>query len=90
MSQLLLEKKSHSPTLETIEMVEEVAKGHSGEFGKYQLWKKLPKKMMYQTFQTILRNLEDSNKIAIRDGKIIWIWDPEGVKRLLEKKLIIR
>lgn len=81
----------HSPTLESILMVEKVAKKHSGEYGKYQLWKKLPKKMMYQTFQTIINYLEESNKIVIdKDGSIIWIWDPEGIRELKEKNLIIK
>ena len=80
----------HSPTLESILMVEKAAKKHSGIYGKYQLWKKLPKKMMYQTFQTILNYLVESNKIVIDDDKIIWIWDPEGIKKLIDQGLIIK
>jgi len=83
---------AHSPTLESVLMVEEAIRKSSNELGKYQLWKKLPRKMMYQTFQTILDYLQYSNKIVIdRDGKIVWIWNPEGVSRLLKRKdLIIR
>lgn len=80
----------HSPTLESILMVEKTAKKYSGVCGKYQLWNKLPKKMMYQTFQTILDYLEESNKIIIENEKIIWIWDPEGIRKLIEKGLIVR
>lgn len=80
----------HSPTLESILMVEKAAKKYSGMFGKYQLWKKLPRKMMYQTFQTTLKYLQESNKIVIQSGKIIWIWDPEGIRKLMEKGLIVR
>ena len=81
----------HSPTLESVLMVEKVAKEYSGELGKYQLWKKLPRKMMYQTFQSILDYLVESNKIIIdRDGKVIWVWDPEGVRKILQKNLIVR
>jgi hypothetical protein len=71
-------------------MVEKTARKYSGELGKYQLWKKLPRKMMYQTFQTILSYLEDSNKIIVRDDKIVWVWDPEGVRKIIEKRLIIK
>ncbi len=53
----------HSPTLESILMVEKTAKKYSGMYGKYQLWNKLPRKMMYQTFQSILDYLQESNKI---------------------------
>ena len=80
----------HSPTLESIIMVEKTAKKYSGMYGKYQLWKKLPKKMMYQTFQTIINYLQDSNKIIVEDDKIIWVWDPEGIRKLFEKGLIIK
>jgi len=80
----------HSPTLESILMVEKAAKKYSGMYGKYQLWNKLPKKMMYQTFQTIIDYLQESNKIIIEDNKIIWIWDPEGIRKLIEKGLVIK
>jgi len=75
----------HSPTLESVMMVERAIQKHSQELGKYQLWKKLPKKMMYQTFQTILRYLEHSGKILIdkRDGIVIWVWNPERIKKIL-------
>ncbi|MBU4265877.1 MAG: hypothetical protein L6243_00335 [Candidatus Altiarchaeales archaeon] len=81
----------HSPTLESVLMVEKAAKEYSGELGKYQLWKRLPRKMMYQTFQAVLSYLLESNKIIIdREGKVVWIWDPEGVRRILQKGLITR
>ncbi len=76
----------HSPTLESVLMVERTVQKYSQECGKYQLWKKLPKKMMYQTFQVILDYLEKSGKIIIdKDGCIIWTWDPEGIKKILAK-----
>ncbi len=86
----MVETMLHSPTLESILMVEKIAKKYSSTYGKYQLWKKLPKKMMYQTFQVILRYLEESNKIVIEDDKIIWIWDPKGIKKLRGHGLIIK
>ena len=81
----------HSPTLESVIMVEKTIKKYSQECGKYQLWKKLPKKMMYQTFQVILEYLEKSGKILIdKDGCIIWIYNPERVRRLIKEGLIAR
>ncbi len=81
----------HSPTLETVLMVEETARKYSQECGKYQLWKKLPRKMMYQTFLLILDYLKKSGKIMIdAEGCIIWTWDPEGIEELRKKGLIIR
>lgn len=81
----------HSPTLESVFMVEETIQKYSQECGKYQLWKKLPKKMMYQTFQVILNYLEQSGKIIIdKDGCIIWTFNPERIKRLIKEDLIVR
>jgi len=81
----------HSPNLETILMVEKVIRSNSGEYGKYQIWKMLPRKVMYQTFQTVIDYLQESNKIIVdRDGKIVWVWDPEGVRKLLSKGLVVR
>jgi hypothetical protein len=87
----MVETMIHSPTLESILTVEKIARKYSGTYGKYQLWKKLPKKMMYQTFQVILAYLEESNKIVIdREGIVVWIWDPEGIKGMIEKGLLIK
>ncbi|MFH1181652.1 MAG: hypothetical protein V1702_01720 [Candidatus Woesearchaeota archaeon] len=84
-------KQLHSPTLESIIMVEKAIQKYSQECGKYQLWKKLPKKMMYQTFLVILDYLNHSGKIMIdKDGCIIWVWDPETIRRIKSQGLIIR
>lgn len=81
----------HSPTLESVFMVEETIQKYSQECGKYQLWKKLPKKMMYQTFQVILEYLEQSGKILIdEEGCIIWTFNPARIKRMIREDLIVR
>jgi len=67
------------PRLDTVLMVEEFVKEHDGEFKRKELWQKLPKKMMYQTFQVVLAYLLESNKISIdAEGKIGWIYYPES------------
>ena len=72
------------PKLDTIGMVEGFIKEHSGDYKKRALWVHLPKKMMYQTFSNAFDYLIESGKIA-RDSKgyVIWIWDPEIVKKYL-------
>ena len=81
----------HSPTLESVIMVEKTIQRYSQEYGKYQLWKKLPKKMMYQTFQVILDYLENSGKIIIdKDGCIVWTYNPKRIKRLISEGLVVR
>lgn len=80
----------HSPTLDSVLMVEKIAREYSGMYGKYQLWRKLPKQMMYQTFQAILGYLEESGKLIVENEKVIWIWDPAAIRKLKERGLIIR
>ena len=81
----------HSPTLGSVIMVEKTVQKYSQECGKYQLWKKLPKKMMYQTFQTILDYLENSGKIIIdKDGCIIWTYNPERIRELISEGVKLR
>ncbi|RLG11011.1 hypothetical protein DRN73_06430 [Candidatus Pacearchaeota archaeon] len=81
----------HSPTLESVIMVEKTIQRHSQEYGKYQLWKKLPKKMMYQTFQVILKYLRESGKIIIdNEGCIIWTYNPKRIKKLISKGLVVK
>lgn len=88
------EEVLHYPQLDTVLMVEEFIREHSGEFKKTSLWKNLPKKVMYQTFNVIFEYLMDSGKIAVdREGKVAWIWNPELVKKYLSeenKDLVIR
>ncbi|MGI0135173.1 MAG: hypothetical protein ACREBW_09480 [Candidatus Micrarchaeaceae archaeon] len=71
----------HYPRLDTVLMVEDAIRTAKEYPSKRQLWLSLKKKVMYQTFNVILDYLEESGKIIQDHGKIIWIWDPEGVKR---------
>ncbi len=79
----------HYPRLDTVLMVEGFISEHSGEFRKRALWERLPRKMMYQTFQVVFHYLLDSGKIA-RDGegKICWIWNPALVKKYLNDEAL--
>ena len=78
-----------SPTLDTVLMVEKTIEEFSGEFNRTELWRSLPKKVMWQTFLVILEYLESINKIAFdRDGKIAYIWNPELAKKLRARKEI--
>jgi len=80
------------PRLDTVLMVEETIHKAKDYPTKAELYRSLPRKTMYQTFKLILDYLEYSGKIFIaKDGSIIWIWDPEGARKLLNKKhLVVR
>ena len=57
--------QGHSPTLTTISLIENFLITNSGIYSKTELWKNLPKKIMYQTYKIILAYLEESNKLSI-------------------------
>lgn len=79
-----------SPTLQTVLMVERFIDKHSGEYKKTELWEKLPKKVMWGTFQVVMKYLEENYRIDIeKDGVVTYIWNPElfeRVKDLVEKR----
>lgn len=79
----MVKRIHHYPRLDTILMIEEALKKARNK-SKMQIWRSLPKKIMYQTFLLVLGYLEKSGKIAVEKNRISWIHDPEVVKRLVE------
>lgn len=78
---------TRSPRLETVISVEQFIKEHSGDFKKTDLLNKLPKKIMWGTFNVILKYLYESGKIAMdKNGFIIYIWNPSAVKLFADKR----
>ncbi|MBR9701463.1 hypothetical protein GOV13_00910 [Candidatus Pacearchaeota archaeon] len=78
---------TRSPRLETVIMVEKFIKDNSAEFKKTELFNSLPKKIMWGTFNVILKYLYDFNRIGIdKEGHIIYIWNPELAKKFINKK----
>ena len=78
---------THYPRLDTVLMIEKTINENSGEFGKFQLWRKLPKSTMYQTYLKVLDYLEESNKIAFdKKRKIAWIFQPKIYKKFKDRK----
>jgi len=70
------------PTLNEVLMVEDTIQSMDYP-RKTEIWKKLQKKMMYQTFCLIIDYLEQSGKILIdTDGRIIWTWNPKLIKMI--------
>jgi hypothetical protein len=78
---------TRSPRLETVQMVEEFIKENSGEFKKTELFHKLPKKVMWGTFNVILKYLWDNNRIGMdKEDYVVYIWNPEIAKRFINRK----
>ncbi len=68
------EKLAHSPTLNTILMVEDALRKSSELMTMAELKRKLPKKVMHQTLLQILDYLQVSGKIVIGTKGILWIY----------------
>lgn len=62
----------HEPQLDTILMVENAILSADDYYTRTQLWKRLPRKIQYQTYKRILDYLEASGKIAFNTTKIIY------------------
>ncbi len=70
------------PRLDTVVMIEDAVQKAKGEKTITEIWKGLPKKVMWQTFITALDYLAYSGKILIdKDKTIVWIWNPRLVER---------
>jgi len=77
---------ARSPTLQTVLMVEKFIDENSGEYRKTDLFKNLPRKVMWQTFQVIMEYLESIHKIAYdNEGYVVYIWNPKFYERIKER-----
>ncbi len=76
-----------SPTLDTVKKVEDTIKKYNAECTKRKIWERLPKKVMWRTYLSILDYLEEISKIMItKDGIVVYIWNPELAKKYIKKK----
>ena len=80
---------ARAPTLGTVLMVEKTIEKHSGEFNRTEIWKRLPRKVMWQTYLVVIDYLQSVNKVALADnGVLVYIWSPEAGKRFAKRKSI--
>jgi len=78
------------PRLNTLKMIEKATEDAKGDYTVRQIWQKLPKKVMWQTYLTALDYLEESNKILIDKKYVIWIWDPKGIAKIKRQKQALK
>ncbi len=78
-------KVIHLPRLDTVLMVEDTIKRLDYYPTKNQLWRALPKAVMWQTFNVIIDYLLESNKVLIDRNQIVWIAaDNPKLKKLFD------
>jgi len=77
----------HSPTLNTVLMVENSLKNMDESLiSVAELKRRLPKQVNHNTLKVILEYLEESNKIAVTMRGITWIHNPQ-LRKAIEKGL---
>ncbi len=79
----------HSPTLNTVIMVEETLKNmDKSVITLAELKRRLPKQVNHNTLKTILEYLQLSNKIVITMKGITWIHNPNpNLQKAIKKGL---
>ena len=75
----------HSPTLDTVLMVEHTLKDAKEVIKIAELKRRLPRKVMHQTLMRILDYLQESGKILITTKGIIWTYTPREEMEKLKK-----
>lgn len=80
----------HMPRLDTVLMVEDTIKRLDLPT-KTDVWRALPRMVMWRTFLTIMEYLEASNRIVVKGGRISWIVaDNPRLLRLIERSVPYR
>lgn len=74
-------KNAHSPTLETVLMVEETLK-ELGACTITELYRKLPRTVVYPTLKLIIAYFYAKGFVmSDKKGKIVWVYNPELVRK---------
>ena len=83
------DKLEHSPTLNTVLMVEETLKNMDGSIITIaELKRRLPKQVNHSTLRIVLEYLEENNKIAVSLKGITWIHNTnENLRKAITKGL---
>jgi hypothetical protein len=76
----------HSPTLNTVLMVELTLKNAESVIKMAELKRRLPKQIMHNTLVQILDYLQQSGKIVITTKGILWIYVPKEELEEIKKK----
>lgn len=76
----------HSPTLETMQMVEDTIREAKEVIKIAELKRRLPRKVNHNTLKVILVYLQKSSKIEFTADGVVWIFMPkEDIAAILSK-----
>lgn len=86
MPMLVERRQTHSPTLDTIQMVEETIREAKEVLTIAELKRRLPRKVNHNTLKVILAYLQQSGKIEFTPDGVVWIFLPsEDIAAILRK-----
>ena len=75
---IIAQKLEHSPTLNTVLMVEDTLKTmDESVISVAELKRQLPRKVNHRMLKIILRYLEESNKILVSIDGITWVFNTD-------------
>lgn len=78
------------PRLDTVLMVEKTLYKYKSDKTITEIWRKLPKKVLWTTYTTILDYLEYSGKIIVEGDKTVtWLWAPKKIRDAEKRGLIV-
>jgi hypothetical protein len=84
MSQVI--HSEHSPTLDTVLMVEEVLRDAKQVISIAELKRRLPRQVNHNTLKTILSYLQQSGKITFTPDGVLWTHMPQLAEILAKGK----
>lgn len=76
----------HSPTLNTVLMVEGVLREAKEVLKISELKRRLPKQVMHSTLKQILDYLQESGKVIITTKGVVWIYRPPQALEKLKRR----
>ena len=85
--------KTHSPNLDTIEMIEQTIEKNHNFRTVTELYNALPRGVQHATFKKVLDYLEGSNKIAYdKNGAVFWIFarNKQGLVHLKKNSIPLK
>lgn len=89
MSKTIKQKLEHTPTLNTVLMVEETLKNMNESVTIAELKRKLPRQVNHNTLKLILEYLEKSNKISVSLKGIAWMHSSSAIIDAIHKNTML-
>ena len=86
-------RNTHSPNLDTIEMIEQTIEQNHDFRTVTELYDALPRGVQHATFKRVLDYLEKSNKIAYdKNGAVFWIFarNKQGLMHLKKNSIPLK